>query len=128
MKNLHKKIGAMVLAGMVVLGGVAVSGVNSFAASKEKVSVINIQDAKHKKVNFYCKKYGAEIIDVSNKESEIRKIIKDKYGYKNAYNLGRKAPVKPNSQILLKIDEARKVKKQVINMNCDGFYYLIKVK
>ena len=34
MKNLYKKIGALVLAGMVVAGGFAASGAQSFAGSK----------------------------------------------------------------------------------------------
>lgn len=38
MKNLYKKVSAVALASMVVLGGVAVNGVQSFAASNQIVS------------------------------------------------------------------------------------------
>lgn len=38
MKNLHKKIGAMVLAGMVVAGGFAVSGINIHANAVDNFS------------------------------------------------------------------------------------------
>ena len=37
MKNLYKKISAVILAGMVVFGGVAASGVQSFAASSKVI-------------------------------------------------------------------------------------------
>ena len=37
MKNLHKKIGALALAGIVLAGGVAASGVKSFAAEGKAV-------------------------------------------------------------------------------------------
>lgn len=125
MKNLHKKIGAMVLAGMVVLGGVAAGGVNSFAASKEVVSKNVKQNSSQQKVEFFVKKYG-EIIQVNKDEKEIKKVIRKKY--KKAYNMGRSVKIKNASQISVKLYEAKCYKQEVISINYEDMNYLIKVK
>lgn len=133
MKNLHKKIGAMFLAGMVVFGGVAVSGVNSFAASNANLSIEQVQqkNLKLKKVNFYLKRadVNIEAIEVKNNRQEIDQIIKDKYSDKKCYKK-RNVP-----QFRDKIELASNLKplKQrgiyelcIVKLNHD--YYLIKLK
>lgn len=125
MKSLHKKIGAMVLAGMVVLGGVAVSGVSSFAASNE-VAIKNVkQDAAYQKVEFFSKGFG-KIIKVSRDEKEVRKIIKK--DYKKPCNRGRIVQVKYPSQVALKVSQAKNAKNDVININYRGINYLIEIQ
>ena len=47
MKKIHKKIGAMALAGMVVAGGVAASGGKSHAASYSKASLSSLSEADY---------------------------------------------------------------------------------
>lgn len=75
MKNLHKKIGAMVLAGMVVLGGVAAGGVNSFAASNESsISIGEQREVQRVKFALSQKPFNGEIIEFSKDINKIKKL------------------------------------------------------
>ena len=94
MKNLYKKISAVVLAGMVVFGGVSASGVQSFAASSKVIesrSLIGnyrgfIGDSKE-----FLKCYEKLMEDVSEKDYKayeniivkIEKIVKGLPGKRN---------------------------------------------
>ena len=126
MKNLHKKIGAMVLAGMVVLGGVAVSGVNSFAASNSKLAVSNhINELKEKKVKFAIRNYG-ELLEVSSNEQDLDKIKNKQYKEMKCYR--RIIEVRSQSEIPLKLINAKRGHYQIIKVKFQNSYYLIKVK
>lgn len=110
MKSLHKKIGAMVLAGMVVLGGVAAGGVNSFAASKIDYSLkSNIQ-----KVKFVISKnpFNGEIVKFSKDKNEIR-------------NMGGSRRIQhiPNDQLELSLYKLKNQKN--VKIEYKGVYYSI---
>lgn len=89
MKKIHKKIGAMALAGMVVAGGVAASGGSSHAVSfnpklplvvVSKGSMDDLSDydkCSIKEVQKICKELGISIRAVSNKSSVMDKFISD---------------------------------------------------
>ena len=121
MKSLNKKISAIVLAGMVVMGGVLSSGVSSFAAvAKNKVSVQKYPDSR---VKFYCKGFG-DIIGVYSKKDNIDKI----YDNRNCYNNGRPVKVKYLSQIQPYLYKAQYSEKQFLILDFNDIYYLIKIK
>ena len=89
MKKLHKKVGAMALASMVVAGGVAASGVQShavsFLAQKPEVSVkkegLNaLSPYARVQYNFiedYIKDGGGKIVKVSQSQEVMDKHISD---------------------------------------------------
>ena len=68
MKNLHKKISAMLLAGMVVVGGFAASGVKSFAVSKGYSYVIQGQVQR---VRSSVHRLGGVIVNFSQNRKDI---------------------------------------------------------
>ena len=68
MKNLHRKISAMLLAGMGVFGGFAVSGVSAHAVSK--VSNLGIQ-RDIQRVSSSVRRLGGEVISFSEKRNDI---------------------------------------------------------
>ena len=78
MKNLNKKIGAVALAGMVVFGGVAVSGVKSFADVKPPVECGSqeINDKAWEKLESVARKYDYKIIEFVGKGPEAKKEAK----------------------------------------------------
>lgn len=125
MKNLHKKIGAMFLAGMVVLGGVAVSGVNSFAASNNsKICVSNnVKEMQKIKVKNSIRDYG-ELLEVSSNEKDLVDKIKSE-----KYKCPRKIiEVKSQSEIPLKLIQSKRGKWQAIKVKFQNMNYLIKIK
>lgn len=124
MKNLHKKIGAMVLAGMVVLGGVAAGGVNSFAASSSKVVASDrINELNEKKVRFAIRDYG-ELLEVSPNEKDlVDKIKSEKYKCPK-----RIIKVRGQCEIPLKLIDSKRGKWDAIKVNFQNMNYLIKIK
>jgi hypothetical protein len=120
MKNLHKKIGAMVLAGMVVFGGVAAGGVNSFAASNKVMVSNKIQERKVRNVENIIRGYG-QLLGVSPNEEGLDKINigKDK---KNRKIMRVNGPC----EIPLILINANKGPRKVIKVRCQDMYYLIK--
>lgn len=85
MKKLHKKIGAMALAGMIVAGGVGVSGVRVFAADGKKVEISEEDQKKYKSNKYpdlenyskYANKYeGNSKISLKGSDEGIDKLEK----------------------------------------------------
>lgn len=78
MKKLHKKIGAIVLASMIVVGGIASSGVKSNAVSSSKVKVQQRWIEKDDKfVQDLCKKLKIEILIRARGSSMMDKSVKN---------------------------------------------------
>ena len=79
MKNLNKKIGAVALAGMVVFGGVAVSGVKSFADVKPPVECGSqeINDEAWGKLEVAARKYDYKIIEFFGSGQNAKKEAKE---------------------------------------------------
>ena len=126
MKNLHKKIGAMVLAGMVVLGGVAAGGVNSFAASKDKVCISNkVKNLQKIKVENSIKNYGI-LLEESSDEKEIDNIKNEKY--KNKKWNRKSIKVKSQCDIPLILIKASKGPRKIVKIEFRDIYYLIEAK
>ena len=119
MKSLNKKISAIVLAGMVVMGGVLSSGVSSFAAVAKNVSV---QGHQYKQVENLSKQYG-KIIAVDKEE----KNLEGKYNKSKCYNNGRKVIIKNPYEIPKHLVNANRYKKEFVKIEFSGFYYLIKL-
>ena len=121
MKNLHKKISAMLLAGMVVVGGFAVSGVQSFAAAKVDNPAVKSQIQR---LNSYSRGYG-KVVSVGDKES---KLVSNGYNNENCYNMGRSFRISYPSQISLQLHRAKYYhNKEFLKVQYNGLYYLIKI-
>ena len=118
MKSLNKKISAILLAGMVVMGGVVSSGLSSFAASAKNVSVQS--NYQRKRVENICKDYG-RIIEESNNENDL------KYDKSKCYNNGRKVIVRNPYEIPSHLVKAKRYGKEFVKIQFAGFYYLIQV-
>ncbi len=132
MKNLHKKIGAMVLAGMVVLGGVAAGGGNSFAASSNrKVVKNNLQQSNYQKVERIVNKYfNGEILIVNNEEKEFNKSVKKECINKkiSLRNIWRdKHNIKNQYSIPVPLNDAKNRGRKLVEIQFQGYYYLIQL-
>ena len=95
MKNLNKKISAVALASMVVLGGVAANGAQSFADSKKSslVDERNVQDDDMKELNKLIKKsyyksgFPYEAFKyIGSKQDARNKIKRGDFGGYNEFN------------------------------------------
>lgn len=117
MKNLHKKIGAMVLAGMVVFGGVAAGGVNSFAASN--------RIAASSRINFFINKFNGEIVNASNDKKELKKYIQENHIGRNSIYKGGNIGVPAN--IALPLQNAKNRNKEYVEIQFQDNNYLIKL-
>lgn len=122
MKSLNKKISAIVLASMVVMGGIVSSGVSSFAASAKNVSV-QVNHHQYKQVNFYSKENG-QIIGLDKDENNL----KEKYDKEKCYNKGRSVSIKYPSQISGHLFKAQYKGYKFVKIKFGDFYYLIKIK
>lgn len=134
MKNLHKKIGAMFLAGMVVLGGVAVSGVNSFAASSNNKVVVknSLQQSNYQKVERMANKFNGEIVKDSNNNKEFKNYLKEKKIKNNNKNPkilydNSRSDIRNQSQIALPLNNAKNRKIPFVAIQFQGKYYLIQI-
>lgn len=126
MKNLHKKISAVLLAGMVVFGGFAASGVSSFAASaSSKVSINPGQEQDIKRVKFYSKLYGNVL--VMNSEKELKDYA-SRYSRRLFYNNGRNVRISNAAQISQHLQKAKYLGKKFVKVEFHGLYYLIELK
>ena len=123
MKSLNKKISAIILAGMVVMGGVISSGVSSFAASASKVS---IQEQQYEKVKFFVKGYG-QIVGWDKDEKNLEKRYSDIYNRRLCYNNGKSVIVKNASQISVYLYQAKYSRRKFVKIQFRDFYYLIQV-
>ena len=121
MKNLHRKISAMLLAGMVVVGGVAVSGVQSFASANKIYSPG--EERQIQRVKFYCRDYG-EVYE-NKDEKEINKRIED---YSLLYGSRRGFSVRNPYEIPGHLQKAKYSGKEFVKVKCNNIYYLIKIK
>ena len=89
MKNLHKKIGAMALAAMVVAGGVAVSGAQSFAAGYNGIPIEHKikNEQGYKLVKKICDRLGIEILaakqDLREMDRLVEEVFKERRGIRN---------------------------------------------
>ena len=125
MKSLHKKLSAMLLAGVVVLGGVVGSGVSSFAASKGANLGIEREVQRVKSV---VKKAGAEVVLVNKNGKEVDNIVKQDYKdcYRKEY-LKNGGSVKSAYQVPINFNKFRHDGKKLVKVKCQDFYYLIKL-
>lgn len=118
MKNLHKKIGAMFLAGMVVLGGVAAGGVNSFAASSKANKVVASskigEEHQIRKVKFACKLLKARVISYNK-----AKVKEDRSMGNRVYKL-------PNDNLELNLYNLQNRNKgKIVNIQYRGIIFSI---
>ena len=127
MKSLHKKIGAMVLAGMVVLGGVAAGGVNSFAASNKSIKASqNLgQEMDVKRVQFYSKAYG-QIVLIENKMNNSERSVS--VNKKNCYNRGKAVVVQNPAKIPVHLQDAKRCKSKFVKIGYHDVIYIIELK
>ena len=123
MKNLHRKISAMLLAGMVVFGGVAVSGVSSFAASSKVYSVASEYEVK--KMSSICKSYG-EVIVLKN-EDHFKQLIGE-CAKSDLYNVGRPVSVRNPYELPGHLQRAQYSGIKFVKVQCNNVLYLIKLK
>ena len=119
MKNLHRKISAMLLAGMVVVGGFAASGISSYANS---FSVAQEQEIR--RVRFYSRAYGSVLVDSS--EKVLNDLISG-YSISVLYNNGRSVEVRNPSQIPQHLQRARYSGRQFVKLKHQSLYYLIQL-
>ena len=127
MKNLNKKIGAVALASMVVFGGVAASGVGSFAAAKESVSVS--QENKDKAwldLQAACRGFDYRVAKEYANEKEARAALKDikqKEPKRKIYPGIRKLPHNPKKAL----SRLWHVNFERVVVKFEGKYFLIKL-
>ena len=76
MKNLNRKISAVALSSMVMFGGVAVSGISSFAASSKGVSVEQQKDGVRERLEAHCRKYDYRVKEEFSSKEEAKQAIK----------------------------------------------------
>ena len=128
MKNLNKKIGAVALAGMVVFGGFAAGGVQSFAAEqassvvKEKIQDDGVQELQAM-INLL---YFVNIYKVLESSKDKKKLISkaekicegSKFFVRGSMKLNSKSPEKSLNNIL-----GRKLGALVVKFGDN--YYLI---
>ena len=124
MKNLHKKIGAMFLAGMVVAGGVGISGANSFAASGD-----SIQKYQSKKLQSIFKLYHYNIIKESNDKKVIDKEVALNYSDKKVQDISRNGrnDIKNPYEIPIHLQNCKNRGINFVKVKSNGIYYLIKL-
>jgi hypothetical protein len=121
MKNLNKKTGTIALAGMLIAGGVAVSGISAYADSFDLSQKNDIQ-----RVEFFCKNNNASKLNVMKSEKELKESLNE-YARTKRYNNGHVTEVKNPADIASHIREAKRYKKEVMGIKLHGLYYLIKV-
>ena len=125
MKNLHRKISAILLAGMVVVGGVAASGASSFAADKVYSPAVKSQIQR---VEFYVKRgpFGGEVLSVRSSEKELNKDL-EKYSNENI-NIQKKIIKVGNlDQLLLQVLSKSFYRGKVVKVELNRMYYLIRI-
>jgi len=85
MKSLHKKISAVVLAGLVSSGVFLSSGVSAHAASnKESIAILGKGVLySYEDVMYYLKESGIKVLAVSNSKEMLDDYIKEKGRFKN---------------------------------------------
>lgn len=122
MKNLNKKTGIIALAGMLIAGGVAVSGVSAYADSSFTPS----QNKDIERVNCFCKRSDAIFLGVTKNEQEIKDCFK-KCDHSIIYNNGHAVEVKNAADIASHIRQAERYKKEVMEVKLHGLCYLIEI-
>lgn len=141
MKKIHKKIGAMALAGMVVLGGGALSGKSRVHADSSKSGIHLLGKAQQELYEYdnkIFKKHGYDVraIAVSNQSSFHRKALMDKFieGYiKKASNKNLKkrllqVPIDCGDEDIsleLELKSLKKKGEKMSRLVFDGIEYLI---
>lgn len=137
MKKIHKKIGAMALAGMVVAGGVAASGVSSHAASYSKGSINNldrlekraydeVEELLHKLGGNNNKKVG--IVAVSSSEHAMFGYIKEKFPKIKDRLLPRLGVGERISILESVLKDEMRLGKMFVHIKYDGLYFLIRLR
>ena len=121
MKNLHRKISAMLLAGMVVVGGFAASGVSAYANSFSIRENADIQ-----RIKFYCQ--SEENIFVNKSEKILEEHIKSlNLNRSQFYGNRRGFVIRRPAQILIHLQNAKRSGKEFIKLEYNNLYYLIKI-
>ena len=124
MKDLYKKIGAIALAGMVVLGGGALAGVQKVDA----VSWLAIQVRGEQDVKNFAKEYGFRILVKGSKE------IVDKYIEKNVKKPALRKRLKEVKEAKNKMELEKDIKlmkesgKKMHRLRYEGSDYIILYK
>lgn len=123
MKNLNRKLSVIALSGMAVFGGVAVSGVQAFAAQPEVKVEQQVKDEAAEKVQNLIKEAGYGGVYEAVKSSKDRKPLLDeaqriaagsRFFNRGSRSINKKKPVKSLEQIL----RARQVA-MVLRLNND---------
>lgn len=88
MKNLNKKLSVIALSGMAVFGGVAVSGIQAFAAGNEVVVEQEVQDEVAAELDKLILKSGFsyKVLHSNNSKDKAREVMKEKYGGSSRLN------------------------------------------
>ena len=123
MKNIHKKISAIILAGMVVSGGVVASGVSSFANSNSVF--INQQQQKddvEEMLKKHLKLYDYRIKGEYSSKEEAKKAALEYKGYKRVYGGVRSFNDKNIDRLLYRLWSAYY---QIIAIEYKGHYFVI---
>lgn len=124
MKNLHKKISAIILAGMVVSGGVVASGVSSFANSVNINQLQQQNDDVEEMLKVHLRKYDYKIEGrYSSKEAAKRAALKQK-GHKKVYGGVR---VLKDSNIDKLLYNLWRFNYQVVAIQYKGKYFVIEL-
>ena len=124
MKNIHKKISAILLASMVVSGGVVASGVSSFANSNS-VSISSLQQNKDKveeMLKEHLRLYDYRIFGKYYSKEAARKAALEYKGYKRVYGGVRSLNEKNIDRLLYRLWS---VNYQVIAIEYKGQYFVI---
>ena len=125
MKNLHRKISAMLLAGMVVVGGFAASGVSSFAASNRAVPNVALE-SEVRRMKSVCGMYGYNASLVKD-DNEFNKLVGD-CNKSDLYNRGNKVVVRNPYELPQHLQRAKYSGKKFVKAQYRGGLYLIEIK
>ena len=121
MKNIHKKISAIILAGMVVSGGVVASGVSSFANSVN-INQQQQNDDVEEVLKEHLRLYDYRIKGIYDSKAEAKKAALQYRGLKRVYG---GVMVLKDSNINRLLYRLWSVNYQVVAIQYRGQYFVI---